>query len=398
MAIDVVGREDELSALDAVLDRLTATGRPSAVALEGDAGIGKSTLWLALVDNARKRGLRVLVARPLEAERGLAHAGLGDLLDGVLAHVLPILTPPRRRALEVALLVEDASEAPVDARALGVAVRGALEALASERPLVLAIDDLQWLDESSASALGFALRRLPDAPILLLWTRRLGEGTELSAVESALDQDRVERVPVGPLSVGAIHRIVHGRLSRAVARPTLLRLHEISGGNPFYALELARTLGDDADPTQPLRVPKRLEELVSARLEGFSGATYEALVLASAHARLTPAMLAAAGVPPDALDPALRENVVELSSGAVRFTHPLLASTLYGGLSTAERQRAHRRLAELVDDPVARARHLAISADLPDATLAAELEKAADAAGAHGAASVAADRPSMRSG
>jgi DNA-binding CsgD family transcriptional regulator len=391
MAIEVVGREEELGALHALLDRLTADGGPSAIALEGDAGIGKSTLWLALVDAARGRGLRVLVSRPLEAERGLAYAGLGDLFEGVLADVLPFLPPPRRRALEVALLVEDAAGPPVDARALGVAVRSAFEALASEGPLVVAIDDLQWLDESSADAVGFALRRLPDAPILLLWTRRLGEGTQLSAVESALDHRRVERVAVGPLSIGAIHGIVHGRLSRSVARPTLLRLHEISGGNPFYALELARALGGDVDPTQPLPVPERLEELVSARLEGFGDATHEALVLASAHARLTPALLAAAGVPPSALDPALEENVVELTDGVVRFTHPLLASVLYRGLTASERQRAHRLLAELVDDPVARARHLAASTELPDADLAARLEEAATAAHAHGAPSVAAE-------
>ena len=111
---------------------------------------------------------------------------------------------------------------------------------------MIAIDDLQWLDASSASALGFALRRLPDADILLIWTRRLGEAEQSSAVEDALEPDRIARVHVGPLSVGAIHQLLHGRLSRTVARPTLLRLHEASGGNPFYALELARALGAEA--------------------------------------------------------------------------------------------------------------------------------------------------------
>ena len=137
------------------------THGPTAIALEGEAGIGKSTLWRAAVEDARGRGLRVLSSRPAESERALAYAGLGDLLDGVLDDVLPALTPPRRRALEVVLLVEDAAGRPVDPRALGVAVRSALELLAEDE-LVLAIDDLQWLDASSASALGFALRRLPD--------------------------------------------------------------------------------------------------------------------------------------------------------------------------------------------------------------------------------------------
>ena len=159
---------------------------------------------------------------------------------------------------------------------------------------------------------------------------------------------------------------VRGRLSLTVARPTLLRLHEASGGNPFYALEIARALGSESavrDPTQPLPVPERLEELVSARLDGFTGATHEALVLASAHGRLTVAELGQLGIEQSALEPALAGQVIELEHGTVRFTHPLLASVLYQGLPAVERQRAHRRLADLVEDPVARARHLALSTD-----------------------------------
>ena len=182
--------------------------------------------------------------------------------------------------------------------------------------------------------------------------------------------------------------------SRTVARPTLLRLHEASGGNPFYALELARALGAEGavrDPTLPLPVPERLEELVSARLAGFTGVTREALVLASAHARLTVPELGDLGIERSALDPALAENVIELERGTVRFTHPLLASVLYQGLSADERQQAHGRLAEFAGDPVARARHLALSTDRPDAGLATALEQAATAAAGQGAPIVAAE-------
>ena len=274
-----------------------------------------------------------------------------------------------------------------------MAVRSTLELLA-EDGLVLAIDDLQWLDASSASALGFALRRLPEAYLVLLWTRRLGEPEQSTAVEDALDADRIERLRVGPLSIGATHQVVRSLHTGGVPRPTLLRLHEVSGGNPFYALELARALGDEIairDPTQPLPMPERLEELLSARLDGFTGVTHEALVLASADARLTPAQLAGAGIEQDALDPALGERVIELAGGTIRFTHPLLASVLYQGLSASERQRVHRRLAELVEDPLAHARHLALSTDRPDAGLAAQLEAAAGAAAAQGAPTVAAE-------
>jgi AAA ATPase-like protein len=236
MAVEIVGRDEELGSLYAFLDRRVAPQGPVAIALEGEAGIGKSTLWRAAVEAASGRGLRVLSSRPAESERALAHAGLGDLFDGALADVLPHLTAPQRRALEVALLVEDPAGRPVDARALGVAVRSALQLLAEDEPLVVAIDDLQWLDASSASALGFALRRLPDASVLLLWTRRLAEGKQPSAVENALDPDRIDRVRVGPLSPGAIHRILRGLCfaARKLADDALVEHAEIGGATPLW--------------------------------------------------------------------------------------------------------------------------------------------------------------------
>ncbi|MCA1481061.1 AAA family ATPase, partial [Bradyrhizobium sp. NBAIM08] len=122
MTAAIVGREDEVGALCAFFDGEAASGS-AALALEGEAGIGKSTLWRAAVEEARGRGLRVLSTRTVESERALAHVGLGDLLDDVLDEVLPALSLPRRRALEVALLVAEAEERRVDSRALGVAVR-----------------------------------------------------------------------------------------------------------------------------------------------------------------------------------------------------------------------------------------------------------------------------------
>ncbi|TMJ92900.1 MAG: ATP-binding protein, partial [Actinobacteria bacterium] len=102
MAFEIVSREEELGSLHAFVEEVREG--PAALVLEGEAGIGKSTLWLAGVEHARARGLRVLSSRPAEAERSLAHVGLGDLFEHVLDEVLPALPAPRRRALEVALL------------------------------------------------------------------------------------------------------------------------------------------------------------------------------------------------------------------------------------------------------------------------------------------------------
>ena len=386
---DIVGRTEELEALQAFVERAPDTAGPTALAIEGEAGIGKSTLWQVAVESARERGLRVLVSRPAETEQALAHAGLGDLFEDVLDDVLPHLSAPRRRALEVALLVEDDAGRPVDQRVLGVAVRNALELLAGDG-LLLAIDDLQWLDASSARALGFALRRLPGRGVTLLWTRRADESFR-SPVEQALEDGLVLRLQLGPLSLGALHGVLHTRLSSPVPRRTLLRLHEESGGNPFYALELARALAGSDPDAADRRLPARLDELVSKRLEGFGGRTREALALVSAQPRLTVAQLGAAGVERADLDRPLAEHVLELERGAVRFTHPLLASAVYRGLSPGERQRVHGRLAELVTEPIGRARHLGLAADGPSPALAAELEGAAAAAAAQGAPLVAAE-------
>jgi DNA-binding CsgD family transcriptional regulator len=388
MSGEIIGRGEELGSIYVFLDQ-TADG-PAALVLEGEAGVGKSTLWLAGVEAARERGLRVLLSRPAEAERGLAYAGLGDLFENVLETVLPALSAPRRRALEIALLVEESTHGS-DPRTLGVAVRSALDLLAAESPVVLAVDDIQWLDPSSARALAFALRRLREQPVLLLLARRLGEGAETSELERAIENERVGRLPVGPLSLGATHQLLQARLGRTFARPTLLRVHETAGGNPFYALELARVLGAEVDPMQPLRVPETLDGLVRARLAGLPPTTRQALLLAAAVGRPSAELLAGVGITEQVLDPALAAHVIERADGTIRFTHPLLSSVVYQGVSADERRRAHGRVAVVVEDPLDRARHLALSTESPDTVLAAVLEEASNTASARGAPIAAAE-------
>jgi DNA-binding CsgD family transcriptional regulator len=388
MTLEIVGREEQLASIHTFIDE--ADGGAAALVLEGEAGIGKSTLWLAGVEHAREQDVLVLSSRPAEAERGLAHAGLGDLFDGVIDDVLPTLTAPRRHALEVALLVEEAADEPVDRRALGVAVRGVLQALSEREPLLIAVDDVQWLDPSSSGALAFALRRLDGREVRLLLAHRLGGGAQPSGLEQALPVDRIQRSPVGPLSAGALHRLLRDRLGRTFARQTLLRIHERSGGNPFFALELARALEKDVDPLEPLPVPETLDELVRTRIAALPASTREALELASAWGTTSEALLERAGVATGALDAAAAAQVIERENGTIRFTHPLLSSVLYGDLGE-ERRSIHGRIAEIVDDPVFRARHLALSRDAPDEGVAAALDDAARLAADRGASAVAAE-------
>ncbi len=388
MPFEIVGREEHRALVEAFVGR--TEGGAAALVLEGEAGIGKSTLWLAGVELARSRGMRVLVSRPAEAERGLAHVGLSDLFEDVFADVAASLSTPRRRALEIALLREEATDDSVDHRALGVAVRDALHLLSEQRQVLLAIDDVQWLDPSSSSALEFALRRLTPSPVLVLLARRQGVGPEPSELEQALDPRCVERLPVGPLSVGALHRLLHDRFGRSFARQTLLRIHERSGGNPFFALELARVLDVDVNPLEPLPVPERLDELVRARLAGLPVETRDALALASALGTPSESLLVRAGVSAGALAPAVAAHVIARENGVIRFTHPLLSSVLYRDLGE-QRRRVHSQIAGIVEDPVVRARHLALSSDAPDAEIAVALDDAATVAADRGASAVAAE-------
>ena len=162
--MDTLGRDDELRTLHAFLDRPAPDGM-AALVLEGEAGIGKSTLWLAGVESARERGLRVLSSRPARGRAGSRARRRSATCSRPRSQTCcPSWPAPRRRALEIALLLEEAPDEPVDARTLAVAVRNALQLLAERGPILVAIDDVQWLDASSASALAFALRRLPDQP------------------------------------------------------------------------------------------------------------------------------------------------------------------------------------------------------------------------------------------
>jgi len=236
---ELIGRDEELALLAdflAGIDRL-----PGAFILEGEAGIGKTALWAAGVDLAEAAGYTVLAARPAEAETKIAHTVLRDLLGPSFAEVSPQLPAPQREALEAAFLLSDAGVG-VDRGAIGVATLSLLRWLAVP-PTVIALDDAQWIDAPSAAALGFAARRLDEIPVaLLLAVRSPHADADPPALARALPDERVRRERVGPLSIGAVHALVRMRLGMTFPRPLLGRLHTISGGNPFYALELARAL------------------------------------------------------------------------------------------------------------------------------------------------------------
>ena len=172
----VVGRDTELARIE---EFLTGTCLPAALVLAGPAGIGKTTLWQAGVAAAREREHRVLVSRPLETDAGLSLAGLLDLFGELVDEVGGELPEPQERALRTALLREDATGPPLDPSALTAAVHGALRSAAAGSSVVIAIDDVQWLDPPSLAVLRHAVRRLDDERVRLLVAVRAPPGSAL---------------------------------------------------------------------------------------------------------------------------------------------------------------------------------------------------------------------------
>ena len=392
---EIVGREAELAVLAAFLD--DARPLPAALVLEGEAGIGKTTLWQRGIDAAGGRRYRVLSCRPAAAEARLSFSALADLVEPVVAHALRPLTPPQRRALTAALLLEAPKGPAVDPRAVASAVLAALRVLARDTPLLVAVDDVQWVDSASAAALAFGLRRLADEPVALLLAHRTDEDRPVPLdLERTFPPERLERVRLGPLSLGALHHVLLARTGATLPRPILRRLHETSGGNPFFALEIARALGrreHAVSPGEPLPVPPTLQELVSERVGGLREEVRGPLATVAAAANPTVALVCAVGGESavDALDEAADAGVLERHGDRVRFSHPLLASAVYGRLSTASRRALHRRLADALVDPEESAFHLALASDRADAKVARALDQAARRAYNRGAIDAAAD-------
>jgi DNA-binding CsgD family transcriptional regulator len=368
MEAAVVGRERELRAIESFLAEAAPEPGPRAVLVRGEAGIGKTTVWEAAVAAAARRGVRVVAARPSEGEKELPYAGLGDLLDPARIEVaaLPDL---QRDALGEALRRTPA-RGDVDVHAVA---RGVLEVLRLESEqgdLLVAIDDVQWLDRPTAAALTFAFRRLRSAPIRVLVAARAEVGAPADIPLGLADWE-LEIVPVGPLSATELGAIISRRLDRPLPRPRLEAIARDSCGNPMFALELAST-ADTAVRTLPLSL--------AARLRGLDPGDRAVLSVASAALQPSVDLLLRAGVDREQLRSALATAVVAASGDRLAFVHPLLATAAYDLLLEDERREVHARLAAAASNAVERGHHLSRSISEPDESAATSLDDAADEA------------------
>ena len=362
----LVGRDRERRELELALD-CARGGESATLALVGEPGIGKT----ALLDFAAERAteMRLLRARGIESEAEIPFASLLELVRPALA-LLDQIPPPQAIALEGALALRPSQAG--ERFAVGAATLSLLAAYAEEGPVAILIDDAQWLDQVSAAALLFAVRRLVADPIAVLIAVREGE-------PSLIDGADLRTLRLTGLSPGETAALLPG-LGPDGAR----RLHEATAGNPLALLE------SDRDPREFALAPDGAPLLVSARIARaflrragrFDERERRALLLAATSESGDLVLLERAathvGIDLDKLQAAEREGLVSLRTGSVEFRHPLARSAIYADASADDRRSAHRALAAALPDRDVdrRAWHLAAAAAGTDPAAAAALEQA----------------------
>ncbi len=388
----LVGRNAERRLIDDLL-RSPRQGRGRALLLRGEAGIGKTALLRYAI--GRAKGMCILTAQGAPSESELPFAGLSEVLRPLLDGI-ERLPPPQSAALAGALAIGP----PVEADRLGVSVAtlNLLSLAAEAAPVLVAVDDLHWLDPASAEALLFAARRLSGEPVALLFAMREGEA-------AAVDLSGVPELALAGLDREAALELLSAQAENGLAPGVAERLVGTARGNPLALIEIPTLLSDDQRSGRtalddPLPAGVGIARAFARRLAALPAAARKALLLAAASD--TPRIdtflyaLGELGLEPAALEEAESAGLVTIDDLRISFRHPLLRSSAYSGAPAADRRAVHRALAaahgaSAAEDAVERrARHLAEAALGRDEEVADLLATAAARAAARHAHVVAA--------
>lgn len=392
----LIGRELELGVVGERLAAVRAA-RGSTLILRGDPGIGKTALADAVADRAA--GCTVLRAAGVEAQAPLPFA----TLQALTSPLLPLhdrLPPAQQQALGSALALEPPSSH--DRFAVPAALLGLLREAAVRAPVVVIVDDLQWVDDASREALLFAARRVAGLRVAIVATTRTPRGDAETA--------RLDQHTLGPLREQAARELV-ARVAPELGPALTADLLRTAGGNPLALLELARLLSDEqrsgrAPLDALLRPGPALERAFAQEIAGLPADSRRALTVAAAIDRGALAWLLSAlavlGLPEAALGPAERSGILRLSDDVIALRHALVRDAAYHAASDDERRLVHLALAETTADHRRRAWHLAAAAGQAgrDPEAAAALDEAARSArsvGGHAEAAAAFSRAAMLS-
>jgi DNA-binding CsgD family transcriptional regulator len=321
------------------------------------------------------------------------------LLDEVWRDAAPVLPPPQVHALELALHMREVVGPPPDRATIAVGFLNALRHLASQGPLVVAIDDIQWLDAETLAVVSFAVRRLASEPILVLaCVRSEHESGGAAALETTFADGRVEHLHLRPLRAALTHELIRKRLGRTFAPSELTRIHRASRGNPFLALEIARvpeTLSEWLSAGQSLVIPPSVSEILDRRLDDLPARVQRVLEVVAITPEPTIGVVGQAAMSEndvfDLVEGAVAASVLTWDGERLRFTHPLLAERVSERMAPPRRRKLHRMLASLIREEESRARHLALGTGRPRESVATVAESGAKSASERGAPAAAAE-------
>ena len=365
------------------------------VILEGEIGIGKSTLLRWACQQAQAAGYVVLTADLVDLELPREYSCIAQLLEKVGPEPFRELTEPLRRVIRDAVL-GDVSGFPVDARTVATAVLTICQALTSKGPLLLSIDDLPYMDISSQRVLSSVMRRAGNMPIKLLTTLRTHWDHEVPGSVAEHFGDRLRRVTVGPMGSRELRQLIRQRMNADLSGRSVARVHDLSAGNPLFALELVRAESEvrSAHTERPSFTLNSLTNMVRERVASLSVGARDVLLVAALVREPTHALVLAAAADPAtglrSLDEAKDNLLIIQEASGLRFGHPLIRSVVVSSATARDRRAVHQRLARIVQSQEDRARHLALGADGADADIAREVEEAARAALSRGAPEAAA--------
>jgi DNA-binding CsgD family transcriptional regulator len=370
----LVGRDRELAVLAGMVNRISDQG--GSILVLGEAGVGKSSLLTAAAEYGRAAGLQVLETTGIESEAQLPFAGLHQLLRPLLTSLMK-LPDVQRHAIEAALGAESA--APPERFMIALAALNLIADAAASKPVLLVVDDVQWLDRPTQDVLSFVARRISADPIVLAGAGRSGHDMLLSFAGLA-------ELPVGELDDDSARGLLaaHAGDLGEVHRERILKE---ARGNPLALMELPaaiRTAVAEGRDLQWYSVPltTRLERAFAARLPDLAQPARDAVLIAAADSAddlqeilAGAAVLGGNPVSVAALEPAAALGLISFNDRRVRFRHPLVRSAVIEAETPARRETANLALAKvLAGDPYRRIRHQAQAITGPDDEVADELE------------------------
>jgi len=376
---ELIEREQESAVLDALVDGLRGGG--GAIVVRGEAGIGKSALLQRVRRRAEAQGARPLVTVGVESEAELGFAGLHQLLRPLI-RVVSQSPASQRQTLEAALGL--GVDIEPDPYRVAIAAFQLICEVADSTPLVLIVDDAQWLDMATLSVIAFIGRRLEVEHVALVAATRSGQST-------LLDDARLPAIDLERLSASAAARLLD-RTAPDLHPVLRARVLAESSGNPLALVELARSMGRSGEQRSPgpTTLTARLERAFASRLRDLAPDARAALLAAALDSQASLNEIErSSGSGVESLQRAIGLGLVEIVEGGVRFRHPLIRLAVRQSAPALQILDTHRALAEVVADPERQLWHRAMAAQEPDESIASALEQRARMAAARGALTAA---------